>query len=582
MAAALLPVLVEALEIASVVVQAVVVAGAAAAGAYLDDQVVYPALGLKQDVQNVEGPRIDDIGFQTASWGSPMRHVQGPGTRVAGTVIWMSELKEVRSTTSDRGKGGGGVATTFSYFVDIAIGMCEGEIAELDALVIEGKRVYDREPDVSLAGTDIACFTSVTRQWTNHFIAGGVPHWDLVVLNNYLYLYATATPATVTKLNTLKVGEDATVAGFANGVNNATGNVAFVFPGTAGASYSGALIDLPLESPRYPAAHPWGTLVPAINEAKGPSVTVIQTGLPKYDPSILTGGVPTIYKGTTTQTADATIEADISIGVGEVSAYRDTAYFVIQDLALGPFGNRVPQIAAIIRKNAAPYTVGTAIGEHLERTGLVSADYDVSAATANLRGYAIAGPSVVSRALKPLLTAFGLLAKEEAGKIVIFKRSTPDQKVVLAGDFGAAPPGEAVSQPISIQDVEGLRLPSEVNLNYIDDDEEKQKGTAKYRKRSHPGDHVTNIDMPITMTLAEAHALARERLWATHANKKVVTGLLPPSYFHLQEGDLLPDVTVEIPGTPGIVTDVLVLDVQEGLNDIIKFTGVTEESQVFA
>ncbi len=50
-----------------------------------------------------------------------------------------------------------------------------------------------------------------------------------------------------------------------------------------------------------------------------------------------------VYRGTVDQMPDPCIEA--VEGVGEVPAYRGTAYVVIEDLPLGQFGNRVPQFS---------------------------------------------------------------------------------------------------------------------------------------------------------------------------------------------------------------------------------------------
>jgi len=50
-----------------------------------------------------------------------------------------------------------------------------------------------------------------------------------------------------------------------------------------------------------------------------------------------------VYTGTPAQTPDPLIEA--IEGVGNVPAYRDLAYIVFEDLAIAPFGNRVPQLS---------------------------------------------------------------------------------------------------------------------------------------------------------------------------------------------------------------------------------------------
>ena len=50
-----------------------------------------------------------------------------------------------------------------------------------------------------------------------------------------------------------------------------------------------------------------------------------------------------VYRGTEDQLPDPKIEA--VEGVGQAPAYRGIAYVVIEDLQLGPFGNRVPQFS---------------------------------------------------------------------------------------------------------------------------------------------------------------------------------------------------------------------------------------------
>lgn len=58
-------------------------------------------------------------------------------------------------------------------------------------------------------------------------------------------------------------------------------------------------------------------------------------------PLDLTGVTMRVHRGTQTQTPDPLIEAV----EGAASAFRGTAYVVFEDLPLGPFGNRAPQLA---------------------------------------------------------------------------------------------------------------------------------------------------------------------------------------------------------------------------------------------
>lgn len=87
-----------------------------------------------------EGPRLADLRAQTSSYGNVIPKVYGT-MRIAGNVIWATDIKEVRTqqtnTASGGGKGGGGRTTTsqitvsYEYYITLAIALCEGPINEI-------------------------------------------------------------------------------------------------------------------------------------------------------------------------------------------------------------------------------------------------------------------------------------------------------------------------------------------------------------------------------------------------------------------------------------------------------------------
>lgn len=83
-----------------------------------------------------EGARLADLMVQTSTYGKAIPIVYG-NARIAGNVIWSRPIKEVATTTTTTqgGKGGGGVSssnTEFSYFVTLAIAICEGQLDSID------------------------------------------------------------------------------------------------------------------------------------------------------------------------------------------------------------------------------------------------------------------------------------------------------------------------------------------------------------------------------------------------------------------------------------------------------------------
>ena len=89
-----------------------------------------------------EGPRLSDLRAQTPTNRKMIPKIYGT-MRMAGNVIWSTDIKEVRvektstQTSSGGGKGGGGSTTTsqtnvtYEYFVTLAIAICEGPIDEV-------------------------------------------------------------------------------------------------------------------------------------------------------------------------------------------------------------------------------------------------------------------------------------------------------------------------------------------------------------------------------------------------------------------------------------------------------------------
>ena len=92
-----------------------------------------------------EGPRLGSLRVMSSEEGSPIPVVYGR-MRIAGQVIWSSNLIEVATTTtqSASGKGSGGAtnsSTEYSYFANFAVGLCEGEINDIGRVWADGKEV---------------------------------------------------------------------------------------------------------------------------------------------------------------------------------------------------------------------------------------------------------------------------------------------------------------------------------------------------------------------------------------------------------------------------------------------------------
>jgi hypothetical protein len=103
----------------------------------------------------VEGPRLTDVAGLTSTEGDPIPRVYGRA-RIGGSLIWATRPLEVANTEVERaaapakglgapmGAQGGGqktVRTRYSYFANLAVGLCEGEIAFVRRIWADGREI---------------------------------------------------------------------------------------------------------------------------------------------------------------------------------------------------------------------------------------------------------------------------------------------------------------------------------------------------------------------------------------------------------------------------------------------------------
>lgn len=127
-------------------------------GAYFGDASAGYAIGSlvgnAYDPQHVErqGPRLNDLKAQTASYGKMVPVAHG-ATRLAGNVIWSTDVIETSHQQDSGGKGGGPVTstTTYTYSISCAIALCEGVIGGIGRIWASGKLIYNNSSTADAA-----------------------------------------------------------------------------------------------------------------------------------------------------------------------------------------------------------------------------------------------------------------------------------------------------------------------------------------------------------------------------------------------------------------------------------------------
>jgi len=284
----------------------------AMAGSYLDQAFIMPAL-FPVEQQKISVGKLDELQLQSASEGTPINRCYGEATPCIGTVIWLSDLIEVASTEDVGGKGGSGggsEVTTYSYFVDAAIGVCKGP-REITHIWADGKLIYLANPEA----TTIMNLTGniYVRHIGRYAIMMDVVYDSSGVLPDF------------------DVGRSVGLSG--TGFNVANEGVFKLV--------SKYIDDSNLTHLRFFNDDAVSQTLSGSNTIMSQSIYVV-TG--QYDSL-------TIYQGNQVS-PDPTIES--YKGAGNVPAYKGLCYAVFHRLKLTDYGNRLPNLRFLVEKYEAP------------------------------------------------------------------------------------------------------------------------------------------------------------------------------------------------------------------------------------
>lgn len=119
--------------------------------------------------QKSEGPRLNDLSVSTSSYGTPIPYVAGH-PRVAGQIVWASPKREIATTESAGGKGGGGSEyTTYTYEVDLLILLTDNPISDVTRVWMNGELVWT----TLAADFDSILASATTTKWQRFTVYPG-------------------------------------------------------------------------------------------------------------------------------------------------------------------------------------------------------------------------------------------------------------------------------------------------------------------------------------------------------------------------------------------------------------------------
>jgi Putative phage tail protein len=138
----------------------------AAIGSYIGSQIGLAIEGPQQ----VQGPRIADLKLTGSAYGTPIAYIEGH-PRVAASIIWASDKREIATTTEVGGKGGPEAEqTTYTYEIDVLMLVSANEIAGVSRVWSNSKLVWTVLP---ASGEAALIASAVTDAWTEMLVYGG-------------------------------------------------------------------------------------------------------------------------------------------------------------------------------------------------------------------------------------------------------------------------------------------------------------------------------------------------------------------------------------------------------------------------
>lgn len=240
-----------------------------------------------------------------------------------------------------------------------------------------------------------------------------------------------------------------------------------------------------------------------------------------------------IYRGDFTQNPDPTIES--YQGMGDVPAYRGTAYVVIEDLQLADFGNRLPNIEALVEADET-ITVAACAIDIVERCGLDSNVISTSEITDDLPGFIIQSPMTGHQAMQPLELVYNFDTAETFGTLRLQRRGLAPAGVIQEMQLAAHDSKNARPEPIRWTRATENELPQEAVIRYPDPDRDYQPNSQSARASTGTARNNLSADVAIPITPDVARAVADRMLWDARVGRQEAEGSVTDRWLCVEIG----------------------------------------------
>lgn len=191
------------------------------------------------------------------------------------------------------------------------------------------------------------------------------------------------------------------------------------------------------------------------------------------------------------------------------------------------------------RVTTSTVTLASVVSDLCDRVGLTSGDIDVSELTDSVRGYVLGRRDSARSVIEPLRTAYRFDAVESDGQIAFRKRGRAVSVVIAEDDLAARPYGEDPPPKVSAERSLETESPREVAVQHIDPGLDYEIGSQYARRLTGSSDQVSNIELPVVLTAAEAAGLAEFALYDAWISRNTQTIRVSRKHAAIEPSDVI-------------------------------------------
>jgi len=284
-----------------------------------------------------------------------------------------------------------------------------------------------------------------------------------------------------------------------------------------------------------------------------------------------------IYRGGGFQKADPMIEAHE--GQNNVNGYPNLSYVVFEDLALGEYANRIPNLTfEVIADTEGGVQLSEIVSDICQLSGVAA--FDASDLDQMVAGYLVSGPMKSRAAIEELAQIYQFDVIEQDNSLLFRRLGRLSEAVVLPGDLVHSSRGGGASDKIRLTRQQDMELPREIGLSYIDPGRDYQTGHQRARRLNVASDIVRQSGLPLVLSSSNAKTVSEIQLDLAWYGRETINFTLPHKYDDLVPGDI---VTIAI-GTDN--QDFLLQETEIGPEGVecqaIKFSKLRLDRAAFA